>query len=172
MTASLLKSSGFLSVFWLSSIMLSFGWSLLVRQLPNSPGPLIIVPKVQIKIVTFMFHFFFFFQFSSKVEVLIPLFTFFQFYSVVSRNSKVDKFASFRLLLLLLFIIRSGLLAEIRWSVCMSMSIRSLCVLLSRNRYWVVHIPFVRMVKFKFLAHFPVDHLAHPVVSHLILLLI
>ena len=34
-----------------------------------------------------------------------------------------------------------------------------------------MHIPFVGMVKFKFLAHFPVDHLAHPVVSSLVLLL-
>ena len=35
------------------------------------------------------------FQFHSKVEVLILHFTFFQFYSVVSRDSKVDYFASF-----------------------------------------------------------------------------
>ena len=32
-----------------------------------------------------------------------------------------------------------------------------------------MHIPFVRMVKFKFLAHLPGDHLADPVVSSLIL---
>ena len=35
-----------------------------------------------------------FFQFPSKVEVLILLFTFFQFYSVVSRDCKVGYFAS------------------------------------------------------------------------------
>ena len=35
------------------------------------------------------------FQFSSKVEVLNSFFTFFQFYSVVSRDSKVDNFADF-----------------------------------------------------------------------------
>ena len=57
------------------------------------------------------------FQLPSKVEILILLFTFFQFYSVVSRDSKVDNFASS---LFLLIIIRSGLLAEIRWSACMS----------------------------------------------------
>ena len=34
-----------------------------------------------------------------------------------------------------------------------------------------MHIPFVGMVKFKFLAHFPADHLAHPVMSSLVLLL-
>ena len=58
-------------------------------------NPLVTVPKAPITIgiiVTFMFHSFFF-QFPSKVEVLISLFTFFQFYSVVSRDSKVDNFA-------------------------------------------------------------------------------
>ena len=79
-------------------------------------------------IVTCMFYSFF--QFPSKVEVLILLFTFFQFYSVVSRDSKVDNLASS---LFLLIIIRSGFLAEIRWSVCMSKSHRSLCVSFSRR---------------------------------------
>ena len=37
--------------------------------------------------------------------------------------------------------------------------------------FWVVHIPFVCMVELKFPAHFPVDHLANPIVSRLILLL-
>ena len=58
-------------------------------------NPLVSVPKAPItigKIVTFMFHSFF--QFPSKVEILILLFTFFKFYSGVSRNSKVDNFAS------------------------------------------------------------------------------
>ena len=36
-----------------------------------------------------------------------------------------------------------------------------MCVIF-KDRFWVVHIPFVGMVKFKFLAHFPVDHLVHP----------
>ena len=59
-------------------------------------NPLVTVPKAPITIgiiVTFMFHSFF--QFSCKVEVLISLFTFFQFYSVVCRDSKVDNFADF-----------------------------------------------------------------------------
>ena len=54
------------------------------------------------------------FQFNSNVEVLILLFTFFQFYSVVSWNNKVNNFANSFLFLFLLIIIRSGLLAEIR----------------------------------------------------------
>ena len=46
-------------------------------------NPLVTVPITIGVIVNFMFHSFF--QFSSKVEVVILLFTFFQFYSVVSR---------------------------------------------------------------------------------------
>ena len=34
-----------------------------------------------------------------------------------------------------------------------------------------MYTPFVGMVKFKFLEHFPVDHLANPVVSSFVLLL-
>ena len=80
-------------------------------------NPLVIVPNAPITIstiVTFMFHSFF--QFSSKVEVLILLFTLLQIYSVVRRDSKVNNFAdslsfvdyyevwsSGRVLLLLLF---------------------------------------------------------------------
>ena len=50
-------------------------------------NPLFTVPNAPITIgviVTFMFHSFFF-QFPSKVKVLILLFIFFQFYSVVNR---------------------------------------------------------------------------------------
>ena len=76
-------------------------------------NPLVTVPNAPITIgiiVTYMFHSFF-----SIPYVFIPLFTFFQFYSVVSRDSKVDNFSSS---LFLLVIIKSGLLAGIRWSVC------------------------------------------------------
>ena len=41
-----------------------------------------------------------------------------------------------------------------------------------QNKFWVVHIPFVRMVKFQFFTQFPVDDLAHQVVSSLILFLL
>ena len=56
---------------------------------------LVTVPKAPITIgmiVTYMLHSFF--PFPIKVEVLILLFTFFLFYSVISRDSKVDNFAS------------------------------------------------------------------------------
>ena len=51
---------------------------------------------------------------------------------MVSWGSKVDNFANFLFFFLLLIIIRSGLLAEIRWYVCMSKSHSSLCVSFSR----------------------------------------
>ena len=98
-------------------------WMVSTRPLTSkssSPfsNPLVTVPNALITIgifVTCMFHSFF--QFSSKVEVLIFLFTFFQFYSVVSRDSKVNYFANS--FFLLLIIIKSGLLPGIRWSFCM-----------------------------------------------------
>ena len=75
-TASLLKSPGLFSVFCPSSIMLSFGWSPLVRQLPNPSGPfnypLVTVPKAPITIGTFdtfMFHSFF----NSLARLLLLL---------------------------------------------------------------------------------------------------
>ena len=43
--------------------------------------------------------------------------------------------------------------------------------LIFQETFCVVHIPFVRMVKFKLLAQFPVDHLAYAVVSTLIFFL-
>ena len=104
---------------------------------PNSKSPspfnspLFTAPHTPIKfsiIITVMIHSSI--QFPNKIEVLILLFTFFQFYSVLSRYRKVDNFASS--LFLLLITIRSGPLAEIRWSVCMSTSHRRLCALFSR----------------------------------------
>ena len=79
-------------------------------------------------IVTFMFHSFF--QFSSKVEVIILFFTFLQIYSVVRGTSKST---ILQVLFFLLIIMRSGLLAGIRWSVCMLKSHRSLCESFSKR---------------------------------------
>ena len=99
----------------------------------KSFSPLVTVPKVPVTIgiiVTFMFHSFF--KFPSKVHVLIFLCIFFQFYFVVSRDSKVHNFAS-SLFFQLLIIVGSGRLALIRWSVCMSKSHSSSCVSFSRT---------------------------------------
>ena len=77
---------------------------------------LVTVPKVPTTIgiiVTFMFHSFF--NSLARSRYLSLFSDFFQFYSVVSRDSKVDNLADFLFFFfLLLIIIRSGLLAEIR----------------------------------------------------------
>ena len=109
-------------------------------------NPLVIVPKASNTIgiiVTFMFHNFFN---SLERSKYFFLFSFsFSFYSVVNRDSKVNNFAS------TLFLVDYYKL----WSrlgepfVCQS----SIGVYV--DRYRVMHIPFVRMVEFKFLADLP-----------------
>ena len=77
--------------------------------------PLVTVPNAPIIIgiiVTYMFHSFF--QFLNKVDVLILLFTVFQFHSVVSRDSKVDNFASS-----LFFFVENVFYCSSRQGVCM-----------------------------------------------------
>ena len=133
---NLLKSPGLFTVFWPHSIMLQFGRSPLVIQPTNPSVPLIIFTNwTEITNHDWYYchlHVPYTFQITTKVEVLILLFTFFQFYSVVSQDSKVHNFA-ISLSFFLLIIIRSGLLAELRWSVSMSKSHRSLCVSFSRT---------------------------------------
>ena len=83
----------------------------LLMTVPNTPITIGIT-------VTFMFHRFF--SFFSKVEVLISLFAFLSvLYPMISRNGKVHYSAGS---LFLLTITRSGRLAEIGWSVCISKS--------------------------------------------------
>ena len=104
-------------------------------------NPLVIVPKAPITIgtiVTFMFHSFF--NPLVRSRYLAFFFKFLQIYSMVRRDSKVDNLAnslffffSFFSFFLLLIIIRSGLLAGIRWSVCMLKSHWCLCVKFSRT---------------------------------------
>ena len=84
----------------------------------------VILPKAPITIgiiVTFMFHWFF--NSLARSRLLIFLYTFLQIYSVVRQDRKVYNFAYS---LFLLIIMRSGLLAGIRWSVCMLKSHGSL----------------------------------------------
>ena len=118
-TASLLKSPGLFLVFWPFSIMLSFGWSPLVRQLPSPPVSLVYFiycsKRTNYNWFNCHLHVPQFFQFPSKVEVLIFLFTFIQFYSVVSRDCKVDYFVSSLFLLIIIII----LFASLIWVECL-----------------------------------------------------
>ena len=89
------------------------------------------MPKAPITIgviITFMFHSFFNSLARSRYS------SFFSYsFSFIKWSAGTAKSTILQVLLFLLMIIRSGLLAEIRWSVYMSKSHRSLCVLFSRT---------------------------------------
>ena len=90
-------------------------------------NPLVIVAKAPITIgtiVTFMFHNFF----NSLARLRYVSFFSYSFRFILWYTG-IAKSTILQILFLLLIIIRSGLLAEIRWSVCMSESQRSLCVI-------------------------------------------
>ena len=94
-------------------------------------NPLVTVPKAPITfgiIVTFMFH--------SVVNSLARsryLSRFSHSFSFILWSAGTAKLTILQIFLLLLIIIRSGLLADIRWSVCISKYHGSLCVSFSRT---------------------------------------
>ena len=94
-------------------------------------NPLVTVPNASIIIgiiVTCMFHSFF-----NSLPRSRYLSFFSHSFSFILWSAGTAKSTILQVLFFLLIIIRSGLLAEIRRSVCMSMSHRSLCVLFSRT---------------------------------------
>ena len=103
-------------------------------------NPLVTVPKAPITIsiiVTFKFHSFFNSLAKSRY------FSFFSHsFSFILWSAGTAKSTSFQIVFFLFIIIWSGLLAEIWWSVWMSKSHRSLCVLFSRTdaRLWIYHL--------------------------------
>ena len=126
-TASLLKSPGVFLVFWSISIMQLFGQSLLVLLFPSPPVPLLI-------------HWWLY-QVHQSQLVKTPLSCSIVFFSIPKKGLGI--YPSFHLLSILicgqlekqssqfcklLIIIRSGRLAEIRWSVCIPISWWSLRV--------------------------------------------
>ena len=132
-------------------------------------SPLVTVPSAPITIgitVTFMFHRFFSSLARSRNSPLFSLsFSFTQWSA-----GTVKVHCSAGTLFFLLTITRSGRLAEIRWSFFSKILEKFVC-LIFQDGFWFVQIPFVRIVKFKLLAQFLVDHLPHPVVSSLIFFL-
>ena len=92
----------------------------------------------------------------------------FDFYSVVGRDSKVHGYASS---FFLFTITGSDLLVGIRLFYSYLTTLENLMRRILQDRFWFVHIPFGSTVKFKFLAQFPVDHPAHPIMSSLIIFL-
>ena len=86
---------------------------------------LVIVPKTSITIgtiVTFMFHSFFSYLTRSRY-----LSFFAHSFRFILWSAGISKSIILRILFFLLIIVRSGLLVEIRWSVCMLKSLWSLC---------------------------------------------
>ena len=94
-------------------------------------NPLVTVPKALITIstvVTFMFHSFF-----NALARPRYLSFFSHSFSFILWSAGTEKSTILQILIFLLIIIRSGLLAKIWRSVCMSKSHRSLCVSFSRT---------------------------------------
>ena len=94
-------------------------------------NPLVIVPKAPITIgtiVTFMFHSFFNSLARSRYLSFFAHSSRFILWSAGTAKSTI-----LQILFFLLIIIRSGLLAGIRWSDCMLRSHRNLCVSFSRT---------------------------------------
>ena len=94
-------------------------------------NPLVTVPNAPITIgtiVTFMFHSFFNSLARSMYLSFFSLSFRFILWSAGTANSTI-----FQILFLLLIIMRPGLLARLRWSVCILKSHRSLCESFSRT---------------------------------------
>ena len=122
---------------------------------------LVTVPKAPITngiIVTFMVQFF---QFPNKVQVLIRLFISLQFYSAVSRDSKVLGSASS-----IIFVHHNKVWPRLG-DPFVSQNPRGVCVSHSTGKILGCAYNNCSYDKLKFLAQYPVDHLAHPVVGWL-----
>ena len=113
-------------------------WMVATRSLISKSScpfsnPFVTVPKAPLTIgiiVTFMYHVF------SILEQGRSTYPSFHILSVLfcgQPGQKSQQFCRFSFFFLLLIILRSGLLAEIRWSVCMSKFHRSVCVSFSRT---------------------------------------
>ena len=134
--------------------------------------PLGVLPNAPITIsITgiFMFHSFFRSQAISKY---LSLFSFSLIFPLWLAEMAKFTIRQVCFIFYFLFTITKG------WSFCRDQEI---CLYLKISDKFVrflfldgfcfVHIPFGSMVKFQFLAQFPMDHLSHPVVSSLILFL-
>ena len=102
-----------------------------------------------------LFHISQFFQFPRNAQVLILLFTFFQLYFVVNRDSKVHNSGGLGVFFVDYYKAWSS---GQDWAIRLYLKIKS-CLIL-QNKIGVVYIPFFRMVKYQFLAQLPVDRLA------------
>ena len=63
------------------------------------------------------------------------------------------------------------LVVWLRFDLFVSLNPREVCAFHSQDRFLVKHIPFVRMVKYKFPSQFPLGQVPHPAISSLKLIL-
>ena len=121
----------------------------------SSSNPLATVPSVPITIgitFTFMFHSFYYSLTRSwHLSFFSPFFSF-TLRSLRKAKSTIRQVLFFSFSFFFFVVVRSGRLAEIWWSVCISKS--QFVRLVFLNGFWVVC-----LVKFKIPAQFPVDHL-------------
>ena len=136
---------------------------------PSSPfsNPLVTVPNAPITIgiiVTFMFHSFFNSLARSRYSSLFSHSSSFILWSAGTAKSTILQVLSF-----LLIIIKSSLLAGIRWSVCMLKSYRSLWGAFSRTGagLCIYHLLVWSNLSFvgQMLGHFCVLHLTPDLIS-------
>ena len=120
----------------LLSFLADLNCSVISKSSFHCINPLVTVPRAPITIaviVTFMFHSFFSIPLQGPGNY--PSFRILSISFCSPPGQQSPQFCKFSLFLLI--IIWSGRLAKIRWSVCMSKSLRSLCISFSRTDSWL-----------------------------------
>ena len=144
---------------------------LIFKSSSPSANPLVTLSMAPITIgiiVNYMFLGFFNSLARSRYLSFFSLSFKFTLWSAGTAKSTIRKVLFFFFFLLIIMICSPGRDKAIRLYLKIP---EEFVRLILQDRFWVVYIPFFRMVKFQFLAQFPVDHFAYPVVSSLVLFL-
>ena len=175
----LLKSPGLSSVFELTLIMLLFGGSLHVFLFPSPPVPVSILlwlyQEHRLQFVSPSLSCFTVFWIPEQGPSTYLSFRFIAILFCGQPGRQSPQFGKISLSPFFFFffcLLWLGLVVRPRLGdLFVYQNPRGVCASHFPGRFWVVHILFVRMVKFQYIAQFPVDHLAHPVMSSLLLFL-
>ena len=147
-------------------------WMVSTRPLiskSSSPctNPFVTVPRALITIgiiVTFMFHSFFNSLARSRyLSVFSHSFIFILWSAWTAKSTILQVFFFFFLLIVIIWLSDRDLAIRLYLEIP-----KEFMRLILWDRFWVVHIQFVCLVKPQLLAEFAVDHLAHPVVPILL----